>query len=560
MMSDSIDLKAVQDLSTLFRKSAERFAHKPAFTIVLGNGMNGNLKYSEVDQLSDQFAIFLREKLHLKLGSRVAVQMPNCLSYAVATIGIFKAGLVLVNVNPLYTAPEMEHQLNDCEADALVTVDLFRDKAEQMLTRTKVKHLVVAELTQFMPTIPAWIAKLVMRYWNKQIPPIGAAYVSFVGALKVGQQIQKSQGVQVGSYSQGMTRDSVAVLQYTGGTTGVSKGAVLSHGNILANVHQLREPLEGRLNSEDEVVLTALPLYHIFAFTVNFIFFYVMGARNILCPSPRPISNLQRAMENYPVSVMSGVNTLYNALNSEDWFRDSPPAKLKMAVAGGMALHSSVASEFKKITGLQIIEGYGLTETSPAVSFNPFDRPKDGSIGIPLPETEVKLVDEAGKEVGVDQPGEILVRGPQVVKEYWKNPEETKKSFQQGWFYTGDIATRDSDGYLKIVDRKKDMILVSGFNVFPNEVEDVLAQHPKIQEVAVIGVQSGSSEEIVVAVVVPRANETIDLEEVRSFGKKFLTPYKVPTRLEQATELPKTPVGKILRKDLRLKFNSTRKA
>jgi long-chain acyl-CoA synthetase len=399
-----------------------------------------------------------------------------------------------------------------------------------------------------------------MRYWNKQIPPIGAAYVSFVGALKVGQQIQKSQGVQVGSYSQGMTRDSVAVLQYTGGTTGVSKGAVLSHGNILANVHQLREPLEGRLNSEDEVVLTALPLYHIFAFTVNFIFFYVMGARNILCPSPRPISNLQRAMESYPVSVMSGVNTLYNALNSEDWFRDSPPAKLKMAVAGGMALHSSVASEFKKITGLQIIEGYGLTETSPAVSFNPFDRPKDGSIGIPLPETEVKLVDEAGKEVGVDQPGEILVRGPQVVKEYWKNPEETKKSFQQGWFYTGDIATRDSDGYLKIVDRKKDMILVSGFNVFPNEVEDVLAQHPKIQEVAVIGVQSGSSEEIVVAVVVPRANETIDLEEVRSFGKKFLTPYKVPTRLEQATELPKTPVGKILRKDLRLKFNSTRKA
>jgi long-chain acyl-CoA synthetase len=423
-----------------------------------------------------------------------------------------------------------------------------------MLSTTRVKNVIVSKLPEFLPFMPKQIAQLVLKYWNKQIPKISEPVTSLKDALAKGDQHKKDKSIQVEKYTENVTQDSIALLQYTGGTTGVSKAAVLTHGNLLSNMNQVLTLLDQRLKSGEEVILTALPLYHIFAFTLNFLSFFSIGARNILCPNPRPISNLQRAFENYNITVVSGVNTLYNALNNEDWFKETPPKSLKMAVAGGMALQGAVAAEFKKITGVYVIEGYGLTETSPVVCFNPFDKPKDGSIGVPIPGTEVKIVSDNGQVVPMGEPGEIIVKGPQVMKGYWNKPAETETALKDSWFYTGDIATQDSEGYLKIVDRKKDMILVSGFNVYPNEVEEVLATHPLILEVAVIGVPDGAQGEAVKAFIVlkptdhaSRPNE----HDLKEFCKKSLVAYKVPKYYEFKNDLPKTPVGKILRKELR---------
>ncbi|MFN7453039.1 MAG: AMP-binding protein [Pseudobdellovibrionaceae bacterium] len=550
-MLEITHIKNAPSLAHLAKASAQKYSKKPAATLVLSNGMNGSLSYEQLDSLSDDFAVYLREVLKVPRGTAVAVQMPNCLSYPIAVLGIFKAGLILVNVNPLYTVPEMIHQLNDSEAQVLVTVDLYRDKAAIMLDKTKVQSVVVTSLVEHLPILPKKISELVIKYWNKQIPPARGPSVAMKTALKEGRARRLEKTVHVESYFNDLGSDSIAVLQYTGGTTGVSKGAVLTHGNILSNMNQLFVFLATRLKGGEECILTALPLYHIFAFTVNFMCFYALGARNILIPNPRPISNLQRAFENYPVSVLAGVNTLYNALNSEDWFKDTPPPKLKMAVAGGMSLHSQVAEEFKRITGLDIIEGYGLTETSPAVSFNPFEAPKPGSIGKAVPQTEVKLVNDQGHPVKTGEHGELLVKGPQVMQGYWKNPQETAKVMKEGWFATGDIAICDSEGYYKIVDRKKDMILVSGFNVYPNEVEDALTQHPAIQEAAVIGVPDGAAGEAVKAFVVMRDGMASQPEDLRAHCKSLLVAYKVPKYFEVRTELPKSNVGKILRKELR---------
>jgi long-chain acyl-CoA synthetase len=547
-------IRKAKNLADLVRSSAEIFSTKPAATFVLPNGMNGNLSFSELDSMSDSFAVYLREELKLSTGQSVAVQMPNCLSYPIAALGIIKAGLVLVNVNPLYTEKEMIHQLNDSQAMALITVDLFQDKATAMLSKTSVKTVVVARLPEFIPLFPKKIAQLVLKYWNKQIPKINEPTEKLTTALKIGEKYKKERSIDTKKYTQEVNSETIALLQYTGGTTGVSKAAVLTHKNLLSNMNQVLTLLEKRLNFGDEVVLTALPLYHIFAFTLNFLSFHSIGARNILCPNPRPISNLQRAMENYKVSIISGVNTLFNALNNEDWFKETPPKHLKIAVAGGMALQGAVASEFKKITGVYVIEGYGLTETSPVVAFNPFDRPKDGSIGLAIPETEIKLVDENGNTVKTGEPGELAVKGPQVMKAYWNKPEETEKAVKDGWFFTGDIATQDEDGYYKIVDRKKDMILVSGFNVYPNEVEDVLAQHPLVLEVAVIGTPDGAQGEAVKAFIVLKSGENVTRpndEDLKQFCKQSLVAYKVPKYYEFKKDLPKTPVGKILRKELR---------
>ena len=544
-------IQKAPNLAWLAKKTCELYSDLPAVTMVLANGMNGSLSYKELDEKSDQLAFYLREKLKLPAGSSVAIQMPNCLSYPIVTLGVFKAGLVLVNVNPLYTVTEMIHQLNDSESVALITVDIFKDKAAVMLDKTKVQKLILVQLPEFLPYFPKKIAQLVIQYWNKQVPRVSAPYTSLKECLQLGAQVKKEKNLDISEFSKGLNHQSVAVLQYTGGTTGVSKGAILTHGNLISNMNQLLIMLKDRLNTKEEVVLTALPLYHIFAFTVNFWCFFIIGARNILCPNPRPISNLQRALENYPVSVISGVNTLYNALNLEDWFKETPPPKLKLAVAGGMSLHLSVAQTFKKITNVEIIEGYGLTETSPAICFNPFEKPKDGSIGLPIPETEMKLVDDSGQTVANGQPGELLVKGPQVMPGYWKKPEETAKSIQNGWFATGDIAVKDSDGYYKIVDRKKDMILISGFNVYPNEVEEILAEHPQVLECAVIGVPDGASGEAVKAFIVLKGETEPSHEDLRSHCKSKLVAYKTPKYFEFRKELPKSPIGKILRKELR---------
>lgn len=544
-------LQKAPNLAWLAKKTCELYQDLPAVTMVLANGMNGTLSYKELDEKSDQLAFYLREKLKLPAGSSVAIQMPNCLSYPIATLAVFKAGLVLVNVNPLYTVTEMIHQLNDSESVALITVDLFKDKAAVMLDKTKVQKLIIVQLPEFLPYFPKKIAQLVIRYWNKQIPRVSAPFISLKECLRQGAQVRKEKNIDISEFAKGLNLQSVAVLQYTGGTTGVSKGAILTHGNLISNMNQLLIMLKDRLNTREENVLTALPLYHIFAFTVNFWCFFVIGARNILCPNPRPISNLQRALENYPISVISGVNTLYNALNLEEWFKETPPPKLKMAVAGGMSLHLSVAETFKNITKIDIIEGYGLTETSPAVCFNPFDKPKEGSIGLPLPQTEMKLVDDSGKTVASGEPGELLIKGPQVMPGYWKKPEETAHSIRDGWFATGDIAVQDSDGYFKIVDRKKDMILISGFNVYPNEVEEVLSEHPQVLECAVIGVPDGASGEAVKAFIVLKSETVPSDEDLRTHCKSKLVAYKTPKYFEFRKELPKSPVGKILRKELR---------
>lgn len=544
-------IQQAPNLAWLATKSAELYKDQIAMTLVLANGMNGNLSFTKLDELSNQFAVYLKEELKLSQGTAVAIQMPNCLAYPIAALGVFKAGLVLVNMNPLYTVPEMVHQLNDSQSQVLVSVDIFTDKATEILSKTSVKTVVIAKLPEFLPVFPKSIAQLVIKYWNKQIPKAKGSFTPFLTALKNGQALLKEKNVKIESYSEKINDSTVAVLQYTGGTTGVSKGAALTHGNLLSNMRQLLPMLSQRLDNGSEIILTALPLYHIFAFTLNFLSFYAIGARNILCPNPRPISNLQRAIENYAITVFAGVNTLYNALNNEDWFKETPPPKLKMAVAGGMSLHSQVAEDFKKITGIPIVEGYGLTETSPVVSFNPFEKQKPNSIGLPIANTEIKLVDDKGVEVPNGQPGELIVKGPQVMQGYWKNPTETANSIKNGWFYTGDIAVKDEDGYFKIVDRKKDMILVSGFNVYPNEVEDVLTQHPDVLEVAVIGITDSVTGEAVKAFIVSKSGEKISADDLKAHCKKSLVNYKIPKAFEFRSSLPKTPVGKILRKDLR---------
>ena len=393
-----------------------------------------------------------------------------------------------------------------------------------------------------------------MKIWNRVLPPIGIEHVLLGKALAEGAHIKQAQRIDVAAYTAATAHDTLAALQYTGGTTGVSKGAMLTHGNLLSNLDQALAMGRAQITEGAECVLTALPLYHVFAFQFNLLCFFACGARNVLSPNPRPIGNLQRAFENYPISWVSGVNTLFNALLHEEWFSAFPPKQLKAAVAGGAALQHAVAQRWEDVTGTRIAEGFGLTEASPVVSFNPLSGlQKPDSIGIPVPGTEVRLVDEAGQPVALGQPGELIVRGPQVMTGYWQRPDDTATTLRDGWLHTGDVAVMDADGYFKIVDRKKDMVLVSGFNVYPNEIEDVIAQMDEVLEVGVIGVPDARSGEAIRAYVVPLA-EGLTEEAVREHCRKHLTDYKVPKGIEIRRELPKTPIGKILRKELRAEY------
>ena len=538
-----------RNLADMARQQSRRYAASTAFTQVMPNGMAGALTYEEVDRHSDAFAAYLRETLGLSQGDRVAIQMPNSLAYPVVLFGVFKAGCVAVNTNPLYTPPEMTHQFSDSGAKVLVISDLFADRLPPVLPKTSVQTVVTVRITEWFGALPAFVIRAVLKYVKKQLPPTTVKHTSFQDALKAGRE--RLGGADLDRYLQGVELDSVAALQYTGGTTGVSKGAMLSHRNLLANVFQMLEMNGNYLEEGKESVLTALPLYHIFAFTVNLLLFYQVGGHNILVPSPRPPSNLKAAFAKYPVTWFSGVNTLFNALANEDWFRDAPPKALKMSVAGGMALHGPVAAKWEKVTGTPVVEGYGLTEAAPVVSFNPVGSTvKVGTIGIPMPSTEVRLVDDDGGEVGLDTPGELLVRGPQVMPGYWNRPDETEKVLREGWLYTGDVAEIDADGYIKIVDRKKDMILVSGFNVYPNEVEECISHHPGVLEAAVIGVPDETSGEAVKAFVI-RKDPSLTADDIVKHCRESLTAYKTPRQIEFRDELPKSPIGKILRKELR---------
>jgi len=541
-------------LAGLIREASERYAGQIAFTTCMPNGMHGSLTYHQIAHHSDAFAVYLREVVGLQAGARVAVQTPNCLAYPVAAFGVFKAGCVLVNTNPLYTPAEMEHQFKDAGVEALVIVDMFANKTAQFLARTTIKQVIVAQVPQFFSAIPRGVIRLVMKYWNKALPEIVVPHVRLDAALAQGAATMLTKKVDVAAYTRGLGHDTLAALMYTGGTTGVSKGAILTHANLLANVDQALAMGRTHIVEGKECVLTALPLYHIFAFTFNLLCFYSIGARNVLAPNPRPIQNLQRAFDNYPITWVSGVNTLFNALLNEEWFTASPPRSLKASVAGGAALQHAIAQRWHHVTGTMISEGYGLTESSPVVSFNPMTGSrKPDSIGIPVPGTDVRLVDDEGQAVPVGAAGELIVRGPQVMQAYWNRPDETVKALKDGWLYTGDVAVMDGDGFFRIVDRKKDMILVSGFNVYPNEVEDVIAAMDEVLEVGVIGVPDERSGEAVRAYIVPLAAGLTE-ETVREHCRKSLTDYKVPKTIEFRSELPKTPVGKILRKDLRAEY------
>ena len=529
----------------------QRPKHK-AFTCVMPNGMNGSLTYGQVDALSDAFAGYLRSVLGLQAGDRVAVQMPNSLGYPVAAFGVFKAGCVLVNTNPLYTASEMVHQFNDAGVTALVIIDMFADKLPEVLAKTQVQHVVLTSIAEFFPVVPRGIIRAVQKVWSRALPPVTVPHTRLKTALALGRDTLAK--TPAATLWQRISPDTLAVLQYTGGTTGVSKGAMLTHSNLLNNVQQMLAMGGTFMKKDEECVLTALPLYHIFAFTANLLGFLTLGGRNILVPSPRPVQNLQRAVENYPITWITGVNTLYNGLLNEEWFVAYPPKHLKASIAGGTALHDAVAERWREVTQTPIAEGYGLTETSPVVSFNPLSGDvRLGSIGVPSPGTDVRLVQDDGQEAPVGQPGEIWVRGPQVMSGYWNNPAETALVMKDGWFATGDIAVMSADGFFTIVDRKKDMVLVSGFNVYPNEVEEVIAQMDAVLEVAVIGVPDATTGEAVRAYVVPNPEhaEGIDVAQIIAHCKQQLTSYKVPKQVEVRDELPKSPVGKVLRKDLK---------
>ena len=528
--------------------AADRFDSALAFTACLPNGMNGHLTFAEVDRHSDAFAAYLREELGLRPGDRVALQMPNGLAYPVVAFGVFKAGCVLVNTNPLYTTAEITRQYADADVSAVVVVDMFADRLAPALESLGHPPVVLVQLTEFFPRYVAGTVRLVQRVWNRTLPPITFPATRLAEALRRGTARMPADR---SDYWRDLGPEDVAVLQYTGGTTGVSKGAMLTHGNLIANCEQMLQFIGGALRPGAECVLTALPLYHVFAFTVNLLSFFTRGAHNVLVPSPRPPANLKRACENYPITWITGVNTLFNALCQERWFLDHPPAYLRASVAGGMALHNAVAERWEEITGTPIVEGYGLTESSPVLAFNPLGgHVKPGTVGIPLPGTVLRCADADGADVAPGEPGELCARGPQVMAGYWRQPDETAATLRDGELRTGDIAVMDDDGYFRLVDRKKDLIIVGGFNVYPNEVEAVLGAHPGVNETAVIGMPAGEAGERVRAVVV-RTDASLTPEQLRAWAAEQLTAYKVPRDIVFVDELPKSPVGKILRKDVR---------
>jgi long-chain acyl-CoA synthetase len=557
----TLDTPAFVSVGELLAANVKRFGSLPAFTCCLPNGMEGTLTFFEADAIADKFAAYLRNVLGLTKGDRVAVQMPNCLAQPIVMFAILKSGLVLVNVNPLYTPSEMEHQFTDSGAKALVIIDMFGDKLTHVVPKTSIRHVVTVSIADLFPLPLRVIIKLKLKI-GKKIPKIAVHAVPFAAALAEGaRSLSSDQSLwRPGETPQGETPvslDDIAVLQYTGGTTGVSKGAMLTHRNLVGQVGQVKQVITTNLAVGKETFLTALPLYHIFAFAINLLVGGSIGARALLIPSPRPISNLRKPIEKHRPTVITGVNTLFSSLLNEPWYTPELAATAKLAIAGGTALLSATSQKWQKHTGKTIAEGYGLTESSPVICVQPVGAPfKPDCIGLPIPGTEVRLVDDDGVCVEPGKPGELIARGVQIMLGYWKRPEDTAKTIKKGWLYTGDVAVMDQDGFFKIVDRKKDMILVSGFNVYPNEVEEAIAKHPEVALVGVIGVPDEQTGEAVRAFVVPKSDK-VTPQDIREFCKTLLTSYKVPKIVEFRKEIPMTPIGKVLRKDLRAEYLGT---
>lgn len=527
-------------LADLLENMVTQYADRPAFI-----NMGEIMTYRKLEERSRAFAAYLQNGLGLQKGDRIALMLPNLLQYPVALFGILRAGMVVVNVNPLYTPRELEHQLNDSEAIAIVIVSNFAHTLEKVVFNTKVKHVILTRLGDQLSRPKATIVDFVVKYIKRLVPKYYLPQaISFRRVMQLGYRMQYVKPEISG--------EDLAFLQYTGGTTGAAKWAMLTHYNMLANVEQGRATYLPAMQLGKEIIVTALPLYHIFALTVNCLLFVKIGGANLLITNPRDIAATVKELARYPFTGITGVNTLFNAWLRNEEFRKLDFSHLHVSIAGGMPVQNAVAEEWQQITGKCLLEGYGLTECSPLVTVNPYNLDRyNGSIGLPMPSTDVKFVDNNGNEVPIGQPGEMLVRGPQVMKGYWRSPIITDEVLQDGWLATGDIATIDEKGFIKIVDRKKDMILVSGFNVYPSEIEEVISNHPKVIENAAIGViDENTGEAVKVFVVASDPNLTAD--DLKIFCRQYLTAYKVPKFFEfRSTELPKSNVGKILRRQLR---------
>jgi long-chain acyl-CoA synthetase len=533
------DIDAYDSIVSLFEESIRRFGDRPAYS-----NFGVTITYRELDERARALAAYL-QGLGLDPGDRVSIMMPNLLSNPVAIFAVLLAGLTVVNTNPLYTARELEHQLNDSGARAIVIVENFASTLAEVIGRTRVEHVVLVRMGDGLGFPKSALVNFVVRRVKKMVPPFHLPdAVGFARALDEG----RGKSLQPA----GAGRDDVAFLQYTGGTTGVAKGAALSHGNVVSNLQQTSLWIGRQFEPGQEVFVTALPLYHIFSLVANCLTGMKYGALNVLITNPRDMPAFVKTIAGLGFSVITGVNTLYNGLLNTPGFESVDFSRLKLAVGGGMAMQRAVADRWRAATGVPVVEAYGLTETSPAAVVNRLDEAEfTGSIGLPLPSTEISIRDDDGNEVGFDTPGELCVRGPQVMQGYWGRPDATAEVISEdGWLRTGDMATIDEEGYLRIVDRKKDMIIVSGFNVYPNEIEDVVALHPGVLEVGAVGVPDERSGEVPKIVVVKK-DPDLTSEALIEHCREQLTGYKVPRHVEFRDELPKTNVGKVLRRELR---------
>ncbi|RMV94038.1 Long-chain-fatty-acid--CoA ligase [Pseudomonas caricapapayae] len=546
-VDSEVDLQTYQSVIEVFERSCRKFADRPAFS-----NMGVTLTYAELERHSAAFAAYLQQHTQLRPGDRIAVQMPNILQYPIAVFGAMRAGLIVVNTNPLYTAREMRHQFKDSGAKALVYLNLFGKLVQEVLPDTAIEHLIEVKMGDMQSTAKGWLVNTIVDKVKKLVPAFHLPQaVGFKRALRLGRD-SRMEAVPRGL-------DDVAVLQYTGGTTGLAKGAMLTHGNLVANMQQVyacmrqQMPEGGALFEEAaEVMIAPLPLYHIYAFTANCMCMMISGNHNILITNPRDIGGFIKELAKWKFTAMIGLNTLFVALMNHPQFRSLDFSTLKSTNSGGTALVKTTAERWAQITGCTIVEGYGLTETSPVASANPYGAlARLGTVGIPVPGTGMKVIDDHGAELPFGERGELCIKGPQVMKGYWNQPAATAESLDaDGWFKTGDIAVIGADGFVSIVDRKKDLIIVSGFNVYPNEIEDVVMAHPKVANCACIGVPDERSGEAVKLFVVAR-EPGLSVEELKAFCKENFTAYKVPRHIVLQESLPMTPVGKILRRELR---------
>ncbi len=541
-MPTDIDTSQYNSVVDIFLESTRKFADSPAI-----NNMGKTISYGELDRLTEYFASYIQHKTNLEKGDRIAIMMPNLLQYPVAVFGALRAGLVVVNTNPLYTDRELQHQLKDSGAKAIVVVEMFAHTLADVIENTNVETVITTRVADMLDFPKSMLVNFVIKRVKKMVPPFklpGA--ISFKDVL--------SQGAALPPTKVDIAKDDIAFLQYTGGTTGVSKGAMLTNDNMVSNIEQayLWITNDGKVSQGEETIITALPLYHIFALTANCLTYMRLGANNILITNPRDIPGFVKELKKHKFTAFTGVNTLFNALLNNEDFKNVDFSHLKMVLGGGMAVQKAVADRWKEVTGVPLIEAYGLTETSPAACINPPDLTEyNGCIGLPVPGTDASVRDENNNALGTDEAGELCIRGPQVMKGYWNRPEETAKTIDSdGWLHTGDVAEMNKDGYFKIVDRLKDMILVSGFNVYPNEIEGVLAAHDGILEAGAIGVPDEHSGEVVKVVIV-KSDPNLTEEDVIAYCKEELTGYKRPKVIQFVDDLPKTNVGKILRRELR---------